>query len=406
YVTYEQNGDGLVREEKYSRALEEYNKAIDWVPSNDITSRQVIQQKIDITQLIIDADRLAGQEKYSEALEKYSKAKQIVHEIVTYERKGLQRKFAQTQAIQTVLELVVKGDQQVSRKNYKKALKDYQDAQSLARDIAYDTTQMGLEDKLKKVQNKLKEEQAALQLAKLRTEKEEPEKLQQQAKLSPKKDPENEQTQQPEKTHAVTKAGWRAYDYTNKIEPPSGFFEGNVKSYMGDFCIVNDGALVMDTMSKPAASPCYKIEIPSTKQVGFAFTVVVRAKAGSQYGMDFDFRAVGFRERVRLLNNSVKLEMASIEQVFKTNDWHTYWIAFEVTEENGNPRLITKVYADGAASPMLQGISIAPDSNNYFRFGDGSSSSGYAGAIDWIAWNFDGAYNPTQTRLPAGLRLK
>ena len=405
YVIYEQNGDGLVQEEKYSQALEEYNKASVWMSSNDPTARKTLQQKIEITQLIIDGDRLVSQEKYGLALEKYKKAKQSADAIPAYDRKGLQKKLLKTQTIQTILELVEKGDKQFNRGNYETALKAYRDAQSKARDIAYNNRK-AIDGKVKLVLQKIQEEQAR-QLAALQSEKKEGVSLQ--PSVNPalgKAHPVTEQSQQPGKTPGAVKTGWRAYDYTDKVEPPSGFIEGNIKNRMADYCIVNDGALIMDTMAKPSAGPAYKMEIRSTKQVGFAFTVVARAKAGSQFGMDFDFRAVGFRERVRLLSNSVKLEVSSIEKVFKTSDWHTYWITFEIVEENGSPRLLTKVYVDGSASPIIEGISIASDSNNYFRFGDCSSSSGYVGAIDWIAWNFDGAFNPTQIRLPAGLRLK
>jgi hypothetical protein len=54
----------------------------------------------------------------------------------------------------------------------------------------------------------------------------------------------------------------------------------------------------------------------------------------------------------------------------------------------------------------VQGLSITADPAGYFRFGDGSSSAGYAGSIDWIIWTFDGAYSPGQVNLPEGFKLK
>jgi hypothetical protein len=195
---------------------------------------------------------------------------------------------------------------------------------------------------------------------------------------------------------------------TGKLGPPVGFQEGNRKSRMADFCAVVDGVLVMNTMAQPAAVPSYKIAISPRKQpAGFKFTVLARVKVICEYGMDFDLRAAGLRERVCLLYNCIKLDGAGAKSgILQAMDWHTYCIVFAVKDEGGTAKLETKVFVDGASEPAVQGVSTDMDRNNYFRFGDSSASRGYIGALEWIAWSFDAAYHPNLLHLPSGYNFK
>ena len=197
---------------------------------------------------------------------------------------------------------------------------------------------------------------------------------------------------------------WVAYDYTTKVEPPTGFAEGSSSSSMSSFCKIDNGVLIMDTMSAPTAGPTYRLPVSTTK-VGFKFTVVVRAKANSNIGMDFDFRS-GLRERIKLLNSVIELNTSGNKADIKATDWHTYFISYEFIDDAGITKLVTKVYVDGGVAPLIEGKSTTADSASYFRFGDGSGSDGYAGSIDWIMWTFDGAYSPDQVNLPDGFSLK
>ncbi len=197
---------------------------------------------------------------------------------------------------------------------------------------------------------------------------------------------------------------WVAYDYTTQVEPPPEFEEGTGSSPMSYYCKIEDGALVLNTMSDPKAGPTYKLRI-STPKPGFKMTVVTRAKVNGEFGMDFDFRT-GVRERVQLLGSGISLNTSKInDTTVKTTDWHTYFITFEVINDGG-VKLVTKIYVDGATNPVVQGTSNTTDTSGYFRFGDGSGNSGYMGSIDWFMYTFDGAFSPDQVNLPSGFSLK
>jgi hypothetical protein len=200
---------------------------------------------------------------------------------------------------------------------------------------------------------------------------------------------------------AVTTPNWVACDYTTKVEAPTNFSEGTSSYPMANFCSIKDGALVMDTNATPAAGPTYKMTVDA--KAGFKMTIVVKAKVLSAFGMDFDFRA-GVRERMILKDGIIELNSsAQTDATVKTTEWHTYFIAYEMKDST---TLVTKVYIDGATTPLLTGTSTKTDASGYFRFGDGSGSNGYAGAIDWIIWTYDGAFSPDQVSLPNGLALK
>lgn len=200
---------------------------------------------------------------------------------------------------------------------------------------------------------------------------------------------------------AAVTPNWVAYDYTTKVDAPTNFAEGTSSYPMASFSSIKDGALVMDTNATPAAGPTYKM--PLDAKAGFKMTVVVKVKVLSAFGMDIDFRT-GVRERMILKDGAIELNSSQqTNSTVKTTEWHIYFISYEMKD---NATLVTNVYVDGATTPLLTGTSTKADTSGYFRFGDGSSSSGYAGAIDWIMWTFDGAFSPDQVNLPAGFALK
>lgn len=201
---------------------------------------------------------------------------------------------------------------------------------------------------------------------------------------------------------AAVTPNWVAYDYKTAVEPPTNFVEGTSSAPMANFSSIKDGALVINTAADPAAGPTYKLMI-SNAGPGFKFTAVIRAKADSDFGLDIDFRA-GVRERITLGSAAISLtNSGKADSSFKTTDWHTYFLAYEITTDG---KLVTKVYLDGATTPLVEGLSTSADSSGYFRFGDGSGSKAYASSIDWIIWTFDGAYSPDQVNLPTGFALK
>lgn len=201
---------------------------------------------------------------------------------------------------------------------------------------------------------------------------------------------------------AAVTPNWVAYDYQTAVEPPTNFVDGTSSAPMADFCKIVDGVLVFNTAADPAAGPTYKLMIPNAA-AGFKFTAVIKAKADADLGLDFDFRT-GIRERITLSNTAITLvNTGKSDSSFKTTDWHTYFLSYEIT---GDGKLVTKVYLDGATTTLVEGLSTAADSSGYFRFGDGSGSKPYASSIDWIIWTFDGAFSPDQVNLPAGFSLK
>ncbi len=200
---------------------------------------------------------------------------------------------------------------------------------------------------------------------------------------------------------------WAVYDYTTTVQAPPGWEEGSNGYPMASYSTIKDGALALDSTKAPDVGPTYKLKIP-TPGAGFKFTAVARVKVDtpSGIGMDFDFRT-GLRERIILSSSGIDLNTSKVlVETVKTTEWHTYFLAYEIVDEAGTLKLLTKVYVDGATTPVAQTASTTKDSSGYFRFGDGSSSSGYAGSIDWILWTFDGAFSPDQVELPAGFSLK
>jgi hypothetical protein len=385
----ERTGDRLMKEAEYQKALDQYGKAFERVTSQ--VAKERIQKKLGLTQVIVNADRLAAAEEFQAALGEYKKVQKTVERIPNYDW-GLLDRILVAQTKLTVQELIARADREVNQKDFQAAWEYYIKAQALATRVAYNSVKHRLESKIKKTEEILRDDLAIQQLAKLQAEREQDE----QEELDPGK-PERES-----ETTPVVSTGWTVYDYTGIVEPPHRFQEGNAHYRMADFCTVTAGALALNTMANPAAVPSYKIAIPGEKPAGFKFTVVARAKADSKYGIDFDLRAVGLYERVRLRNNQIRLKSSGkVSASFTATKWHTYCIAFEAFANADGVRLLTKVYIDGGANPAVQGISTTPGAGWYFRFGDGSGTDGYLGALDWIAWSFDDAYSPAQVNLPA-----
>ena len=62
------------------------------------------------------------------------------------------------------------------------------------------------------------------------------------------------------------------------------------------------------------------------------------------------------------------------------------------------------VYLDEDPTPVVTFTSTSTtDGSDYFRFGDGWGSGNIDTQFDWVAWDFTGAYAPSQSRLPDNL---
>lgn len=192
---------------------------------------------------------------------------------------------------------------------------------------------------------------------------------------------------------------WKTMNYTEAVEAPVDFAEGNSNYPMASFCKIEDGALLFDSTTDPKATVSYKLLLNTPKD--FKMTFAIRTKVLNEFGLDIDLRG-SVRERIILKNGMIELNTSKSSIDFNTSEWHTYLITFE----NKGINLNTKIYVDGATEPVVSGISQKSDNSGYFRFGDGSSGNGYRAAIDWIAWTLDGAFTPDQVTLPEGFSLK
>jgi hypothetical protein len=85
--------------------------------------------------------------------------------------------------------------------------------------------------------------------------------------------------------------------------------------------------------------------------------------------------------RIQLENSSENnYDVAGIE------NWHTYRVTYYDS--------VTTVYMDENPAAVVTGQSASNNTNDYFRWGDGSGSNTYGGLLDWFAWDTTGAYAP------------
>lgn len=217
----------------------------------------------------------------------------------------------------------------------------------------------------------------------------------------------------------TTLVNWVVYDWTDKVEPPTGWVEGNDTYPMANFCTIQDGVLKMDTTSNAAAVPSYRYNFGSPADVppgSLKFTIVFKAKGEvgvtnvtRAWSLDIQtglYRG-GFEiqtTQVRLLNGTGTLVSTN---AYTAADWHVYWLTFDYQLDG----IYAKLYVDGNPTPVLEGkITAAPSSTpdpQFMRLGDTSTSGTnlYIGYIDWIFWTFDGCFAPGEVQLPEGFSL-
>ncbi|MCS7202049.1 MAG: fibronectin type III domain-containing protein [Dictyoglomus sp.] len=217
----------------------------------------------------------------------------------------------------------------------------------------------------------------------------------------------------------VTTLVWFVYDWTNTVEPPTGWIEGSATYSMSTYCTIENGILKMDTRSLAAAVPSYRYNFGSPQEVppgSLRFTLVFKAKgevgiANVTRAWTLDIQTSLYRggfeietTRIRLLNGTGSLATSNL---YTAADWHVYWLTFEYTLSGIN----AKVYVDGNPTPVLEGtINAAPSSPPdplFMRLGDTSTSASnlYIGYIDWIWWTFDGCFAPGEVQIPEGFSL-
>lgn len=196
-------------------------------------------------------------------------------------------------------------------------------------------------------------------------------------------------------------ATWVAYDWTDTVQPPTGWVEENL---MNSFCTIDSGILSFNS-GAAVNQAHYRYYFDSAFALGSKMTIVFKARADSTAGSwawVLDFQNV-YRGQLQirngpisLLNGSSTMGMAAVS----ASAWHTYFISYEVVATG----LQIKVYVDGAARAAMSAIATTPATGSYIRLGDLSGNNSFKGSIDWILWTFNGAYVPG-IGLPSGFSL-
>lgn len=197
-------------------------------------------------------------------------------------------------------------------------------------------------------------------------------------------------------------ATWVAYDWTDTVQPPTGWVEENL---MNGFCTVDNGIL---SFSSGAAinEAHYRFYFDSAFTLGSKMTIVFKAcepivRAGSYaWVLDFENEYRGQLEirngQINLLNGTASLGTAAVS----ASAWHIYLVSFEMVATG----LQIKVYVDGSARSAASGIATSVATGLYIRLGDLSGNNSFSGSMDWIMWTFSGAYAPG-IGLPSGYSL-
>ncbi|MGB6151993.1 MAG: T9SS type A sorting domain-containing protein, partial [Pricia sp.] len=147
---------------------------------------------------------------------------------------------------------------------------------------------------------------------------------------------------------------------------------------------------------------------------GKEVTAVVRLRPidGNTNISFIEFRGLGWRQKIRINQNTVKFESAAgdPEVAFPTGYWGENEDAFRVlrftfaNDPNGGP-MVTTFYLDENSAPEGSFESDTETTSNYIDFGRAGSSN-YGSCFDYIAVNESGAFAPdSETVLPEDLTL-
>lgn len=133
-------------------------------------------------------------------------------------------------------------------------------------------------------------------------------------------------------------------------------------------------------------------------------TIVVRLQAANDAvgGIaHFEIRANGYREKVRINADNVKLERSDLIEVEHGLDLINEMHLFRIVSDGKH----TSVYIDESATPLITGSSNTEDSNTYFEWGK-SGGADYGAIVDWLAIDKTGGYAPKEgSDLPDNLFL-
>lgn len=114
----------------------------------------------------------------------------------------------------------------------------------------------------------------------------------------------------------------------------------------------------------------------------------------------FEFRANGYRQKIRINQSTIKLERSSpaVEVDIPTDIVNEMQVLRFVSDG-----LYTAVFINEGTEPIATAVSDTPTSTTYFEWGK-SGGADYGATVDWIALDKTGGYPPSEgTALPSDL---
>ncbi len=194
------------------------------------------------------------------------------------------------------------------------------------------------------------------------------------------------------------------YLYTADVLPDANdpaFSESSVNGGTQENMIIADpdhaGNNLLDMRVYPAASS-FLWKYNFTEEPQNSITMVARVKGLSDTldrPVEFDFRQGGFRERLFInSDNTFELKYSGVKgDLPNVMNWHVFRISKAGDE--------VSFYLDENPVPLATVKTPEVDNgDNYFRFGDGNSSTSVGGLIDYVVWNESGAFSPDKLPIP------
>ncbi len=196
---------------------------------------------------------------------------------------------------------------------------------------------------------------------------------------------------------SLSTPAWKVYDA--KYEPldnPDPVFVSSSGGTPEQEILVNPESAtdsILQMIVYPNSNTQYwRYNFPNSPQKEVTLVARVRAITDTlSKVMEFDFQHDGLRERLYIYtDNTFRLNEAGLTDTLSTSvmNWHIYRITTNMTDS------IVTFYFDENPVPLATVKATTTSGSNYFRFGDGNSSSSIAGQIDWIIWDETGAYAP------------
>ncbi|MEQ8472238.1 MAG: T9SS type A sorting domain-containing protein [Marinoscillum sp.] len=141
---------------------------------------------------------------------------------------------------------------------------------------------------------------------------------------------------------------------------------------------------------------------PST---GTDLTIVIKAKSADVSGknllFDMDMRnSTAGRYSLRVLTDGTYSVASGGSGSDVLGHDASKWTIYRFTKSGQD----IAVYLDENPTPVFTATSESTsDGSDYFRFGDGWGSGNIDTQVDWVTWDFSGAYSPTDSKLPSEL---